>query len=296
MAWTWARTSLTFRGARLHWTFTDVTGNYNNTSGDAAIVISKADATVSVSGYTGVYDGAAHGASGTAKGVKGEPLNGLDLGANFTNVPGGTAHWTFTDVTGNYNNTSGDAAIVISKADATVSVSGYTGVYDGAAHGASGTAKGVKGEPLNGLDLGANFTNVPGGTAHWTFTDVTGNYNNTSGDAAIVISKADATVSVSGYTGVYDGAAHGASGTAKGVKGEPLNGLDLGANFTNVPGGTAHWTFTDVTGNYNNTSGDAAIVISKADATVSVNGYTGVYDGAAHGASGTATGVNGESR
>ena len=34
---------------------------------------------------------------------------------------------------------------------------------------------------LAGLDLGASFTNVPGGTANWTFTDVTGNYNNKSG-------------------------------------------------------------------------------------------------------------------
>ena len=34
---------------------------------------------------------------------------------------------------------------------------------------------------LAGLDLGASFTNVPGGTANWTFTDVTGNYNNISG-------------------------------------------------------------------------------------------------------------------
>ena len=48
----------------------------------------------------------------------------------------------------------------------------------------------------------------------------------------------------------------------------PLSGLNLGATFTNVPGGTATWTFTDVTGNYNDASGTAAIVINKADATV----------------------------
>ena len=38
--------------------------------------------------------------------------------------------------------------------------------------------------------------------------------------------------------------------------------------FTNVPGGTASWVFTDVTGNYNDESGSAAIVISQADAPV----------------------------
>ena len=50
--------------------------------------------------------------------------------------------------------------------------------------------------------------------------------------------------------------------------------LNLGARFTDVPGGTATWTFTGGT-NYNNQSGDAAIVINKADATVTVNGFSG---------------------
>ena len=281
-------------GGTANWTFTDVTGNYNNASGSAAIVINKANATVSVSGYTGVYDGLPHGASGTAKGVMNEALAGLDLGASFTNVPGGTANWTFTDVTGNYNNANGAAAIVINKANAAIVVNGYTGTYDGAAHSATGSATGVSSEALAGLDLGASFMNVPGGTANWTFTDATGNYNNANGTVAVVISKADATLDVTGYTGAFDGDAHGATGTATGVLGEALAGLNLGASFTNVPGGTANWTFTDVTGNYNDDSGTAAIVINKADATIVVNGYTGTYDGAAHGATGSATGVSSE--
>ena len=194
-------------------------------------------------------------------------------------MPGGTATWIFTDTTGNYNNATGTAAIVLSKADATVSVTGYTGVYDAAAHGASGTATGVGAVALSGLSLGASFTNVPGGTASWTFTDVTGNYSNATGTAAIVINKADATIVVTGYTGVYNGAAHGASGTATGVGGAALTGISLGASFTNVPGGTASWTFTDVTGNYNNATGTAAIVINKATATVVLSNLTQVFTG-----------------
>ncbi len=278
-------------GGTASWTFTDVTGNYNDASGTAAIVIAKANPTVVVTGYSGVYDGAAHGATGTATGVLSEALAGLALGSSFTDVPGGTASWTFTDVTGNYNDASGSAAIVIAKANPTVVVTGYSGVYDGAAHGATGTATGVLSEALAGLALGSSFTDVPGGTANWTFTDVTGNYNDASGSAAIVIAKANPTVVVTGYSGVYDGAAHGATGTATGVLSEALAGLALGSSFTDVPGGTANWTFTDVTGNYNDASGSAAIVIAKANPTVVVTGYSGVYDGAAHGATGTATGV-----
>src|SRR5262249_20342026 len=69
----------------------------------------------------------------------------------------------------------------IAKANATISVTGFAGTYDGAAHGASGSAKGIGGVGLAGLDLGASFTDVPGGTADWTFTDASGNYNNASG-------------------------------------------------------------------------------------------------------------------
>src|SRR5207248_2991882 len=141
-------------------------------------VINKADALVNVTGYTGVYDGAAHGASGTATGVAGANLGaGLNLGATFTDVPGGTANWSFSGGT-NYNNQNGTAAIVINKADAAVSVTGYTGVYRSEARRAGDTATGVGGTNLGaGLNLGATFTDVPGGTANWTASGGT-NYNN----------------------------------------------------------------------------------------------------------------------
>src|SRR5206468_3228418 len=177
--------------------FTSADTNYANATGTGTITINKANATVTVNGYTGVYDAAAHGATGAATGLGGIALTGLNLGGNFTNVPGGTATWTFTDATGNYNNANGTAAIVISKANATVTVNGYTGVYDADAHGATGSAKGVGEIAPSGLNLGERFTNVPGGTANWTFTDATGNYNNANGSAAIVISKAKQTIVVS---------------------------------------------------------------------------------------------------
>jgi hypothetical protein len=281
-------------GGTANWVFTDVTGNYNNASGTTAIVINKANALVTVTGYSGVYDAAAHGASGTVVGVAGDPAaagSSLDLGASFTNVPGGTASWTFTGGT-NYEDESGEVEIEIAKANALVTVTGYSGVYDALPHGASGTATGVNNVDLSaGLDLGASFTDVPGGTANWTF-DGGINYNDQSGSVAIVINKADAVVSVTGYTGTYDALPHGASGTATGVNNVDLSaGLDLGASFTDVPGGTANWTF-DGGINYNDQSGSVAIVINKADAVVTVSGYTGTYDAQPHGATGTATGVN----
>jgi len=118
---------------------------------------------------------------------------------------------------------------------------------------------GCQGETLTGLDLGASFTNVPGGTANWAFSN--SNYMDESGDVAIEITPADANCTISGYSGIYDGEAHGASGSCLGVKGETLTGLDLGASFTNVPGGTANWAFSN--SNYMDESGDVAIEITR---------------------------------
>src|SRR5438132_6513981 len=109
--------------------------------------------------------------------------------------------------------------LVISKADAVIDVKGYTGVYDGNAHGATGSAKGVKGEDLSSLlSLGATFTNVPGGTATWTFAG-NGNYNTGTGTADIVISKADAALAVKRYAGEYTRMASGHTVSANAVLG-----------------------------------------------------------------------------
>ena len=76
-------------------------------------------------------------------------------------------------------------AIVINKAAAVFTVSGYTGTYDGLPHGASvGTITGVNGESgatVGSINLGSSFTNVPGGTANWNFTNA--NYADQSGSA-----------------------------------------------------------------------------------------------------------------
>jgi hypothetical protein len=283
-------------GGTAHWTFTGGT-NYNDQSGDVAIVINKAYALCSFNSYNITYDGNPHTATGSCKGVIGETLTGLDL-SGTTHVNAGnylTDPWVFTDSTGNYNDANGTLVDIISKADATLNISGYTGMYNGDPHGASGTATGVKSEDLSaGLNLGDTFTNVPGGTAHWTFTGGT-NYNDASGSVDIVIEPANADCSsITGWSGTYDGDPHGATGECIGVKGEILHDLDLGASFTDVPGGSADWTFTDVTENYNDDSGSVDIIISKADPACTVTGYSVVYDHIAHTATGSCTGVKDE--
>jgi hypothetical protein len=86
-----------------------LTDNYDLSYVGDDLTITKADPTCVVTPYTLEYDRNEHTATGTCSGVKGEALLGLDLT--------GTAHtdigtyvddpWTFTDVTGNYNNDNG---------------------------------------------------------------------------------------------------------------------------------------------------------------------------------------------
>ena len=152
-------------------------------------------------------------------------------------------------------------------------VNGYTGVYDGAAHGATGTATGVLNEPLAGLDLGASFTNVPGGTATWTFTDGTGNYNDAErhGRHRHQQGRRDHRGEWLQRCLRWCGARRHRHGQGR-VERVPLAAaLDLGMSFTNVPGGTATWNFAGNT-NYKSASGSVAIVINKRTLTITPDG------------------------
>jgi hypothetical protein len=82
--------------------------------------------------------------------------------------------------------------------------------------------------------------------------------------ATITIGRATAEIDIDPVTVGYDGQAHGLMGEATGVKGEDLTALlTLGAKFTNVPGGTANWSFAGNM-NYLPFDGHASVSITKA--------------------------------
>jgi hypothetical protein len=195
---------------------------------------------VSVAGYTGTYDGNAHGATGTATGVKGESLAaGLDFGAAFTNAPGGTAHWTFNGGV-NYNGQTGDVAVTIARASAIVTVTCPSNVtYTGAAL----TPCSAKATGVGGLDQSLNplYTdNLNAGLAQAGANfigDV--NHDPNTGSAAFTIDKAASTVVVTcPASKVYTGSAQ--TPCSAGVTG--VGGLDqsLAPSYVNnVTVGTA---------------------------------------------------------
>ena len=144
--------------------------------------IAKANATIVVTGYSVTYDGLPHTATGTATGVAAELLAGLDLSAT-THTDAGTYAldaWTFTDVTGNYNNSLGTVADYIGKADAVCTIDGYNVTYDGLPHTATGACHGRRWRPRSpGSTCRARPTPTPATTSptRGRFTDPAGNYN-----------------------------------------------------------------------------------------------------------------------
>ena len=133
---------------------------------------------------------------------------------------------------------------------------------------------------------------MPGGTANWTFAGGT-NYR-TRGRCHDRHHQADATCSVSGYYGTYDAGPAGLQSPPSPVT-TPAARTSARASISatrspTCPAGPR----LDVRGgtNYEDEAGDVTIAINKADASFAVNGYTGAYDAAAHGATGSATGVD----
>jgi hypothetical protein len=106
-----------------------------------------------------------------------------------------------------------------------------------------------------------------------------GNYTISYVAGSLTVDRADAAITVSGYSVVYDALPHTASGTATGVFGEDLSAdLDLAASTHTVVGSyTDPWTFTDTTGNYNDDAGTVDNEITPASLTVTADDRTKTY-------------------
>jgi hypothetical protein len=107
--------------------------------------------------------------------------------ADNTNAGSATANASWAGDTNHFGNT-GSGGFTINKANAICTVTGYSVIFDNNNHTATGSCVGVLGENLTGLNLIATTHNLVGNyTDTWTFTDVTGNYNNTSGTVNDII-------------------------------------------------------------------------------------------------------------
>ena len=270
-------------------TTTTVSSSLNaSTYGQAVSFTANVTGTPSVGTVQFFVDGNAFGSAVNV-------VNGVAISSSISTLNAGShsVHAVYSGGTGYAGSTSSTITQTVNKANASFNVTGYAMTYNGSARTATGTATGVNGENLsNLLNLsGTTHTNAGTYTDSWSFAGNT-NYNNTSGTVQNVIAKATATVTENNYTGIYDGGTHTASVTIMGVGGVTLASNSItGTNVAESGSVTASISGLQ---NYNDASGTATLSITKADAVVVVMGYDVTYDGTAHTATYTITGVNGE--
>ena len=263
------------------WKFHDPAGNYKDATATITDIIDQATATINVTPYHAIYDASPHTATGTATGVGSVNLIAdLDL-TGTTHTDAGTYSsdtWTFHDPSGNYKDAGATITDIIDQATATINVTPYHVTYDATAHMATGTATGVGGVNLAADFNFTNTTHTNAGTYSsdtWTFHDPSGNYKDAGATITDIIDKATAAIVVVPYNVIYDTLPHTAMGSATGVLGEVLAGLNLsGTTHTNAGVYTDSWTFTDVTGNYYNASGSITDTIGARPALVNYIGQT----------------------
>jgi hypothetical protein len=139
----------------------------------------------------------------------------------------------------------------------------FTATISGFKNGENLATSGVTGSPSCTTTATAT---TPVGTAPITCTAGTlaaTNYDFTFTGGTLTIETATPTIVVTGYDVPWDGDPHTATGTATGVFGESLSGLDLsGTTHTAIGSYSDTWTFTDVTGNYDGASGSVTDKIS----------------------------------
>src|SRR5262249_55416957 len=130
------------------------------------------------------------------------------------------------------------------------------------------------------------------------------NYSVSTTDGMLKITKAISTTTVSDAGGIYNASAFPATSSVTGagvVTGSAsldyydiTTGTDLGSTASvNAGNYTVTATYTG-DANHTGSTASASFTIAKADATISVTPYDVTYDGKAHTATGTATGVNDE--
>jgi hypothetical protein len=210
---------------------------------------------------------------------------GTPVAGTVASTTGSTATWTYTTSTltagphtvaadfvggGIFTNSEGtlSGGQMVGKAPSTVvvAINGGPFTYTGLAQTpATVTVTGAGGLSLTPAANYANNVGAGTATASYTFAG-DANHEGSTASQDFTIGKADATVTVNGYSGTADGAPHGATGSVVGVAGDPSaagSRLDLGASFTAAPGGTATWSF-DGGANYNGQSGSVAIALAAA--------------------------------
>lgn len=294
--------SVTFSGVTVN-TTKDTTGNYKVTgTTNGTLTINKAALGLSISNYSGTYNGSAHTITATTSVTSGTTIYYSTDNTNWsTTKPTRTVVGTTTvyvkaqNSDTNYNVATGTGTITITKAAASglgLSVSGYSGTYDGSSHTITATVSVSSGTTLyyRTSTTASWSTTKPSRTAVGTTTVYVearnDNYNTASGNANIVINSKAVTVKADNKSKTYGQNDPTLTATVTGTVGSDSVSYTLSraagsnvGNYTITPSGNA------TQGNYTVTYQTGTFTISKASAAslgLSVTSYDGMYNGSNH--------------
>jgi hypothetical protein len=279
--------------------------NYAVQSYPRPVWVYRAMPTVRAFGGGFVYDGQPHAGSGTATGVGGVALTPVTVTYNDSlAVPVAVGSYTVRatfEGNANYSSNSHATTLVISRATATVALTGGTFTYDGQPHAATASVTGVGGVALTPVSVTYNgSTAVPVSAGSYnvvaTFAG-DANHASASATATITIGQAVATLSWNAPAAIGYGTPLGApqlnatasvpgtfayspaAGTILGAgAGRPLTATFTPADPANYSGGTVGTTITVVPGPLTVRTNDAVKAYG-----VSLPGFTAAFTGLVNG-------------
>ena len=276
---------------------------YATKTASYTLTVSAVSMTVSASGYTGAYDGNSHGitvsvtapTSGyTVKYGTTEGTYDLDASPAITNAADSPLTVYYQVTANGYNPATGSATVAISKADITPTVS-----LEGWTYGETAKTPSVSGNTDNGTvtytyaakgstDFSATVpTNAGDYTVKATVAE-TDNYNGGEATADFTIAKAAITITADDKSSKYGDDLVALTYT---VGGAYKTGDDLGVTVSTTATKTSDVGEYPITvswienANYTATLVNGKYTITKTGLTVTATGYSGTYDGAAHGIS-----------
>ena len=257
--------------------------NYTTVTGSKTVTITAATMTVSAYGWSGTYDGQAHGITVTAPTgatVKYGTIEGTyDLSTNPTYTDVGTYTVYYQVTKDNYTSVTGSKTVTITEGTMTVTAEGWSGAYDGNPHSISvttptgATVKYGTTEGTYTLDDSPTYTNVGSYTVYYQVTQ--DNYTSVTGSETVTITEGTMTVTAEGWSGTYDGSAHGITVTAPagatvkyGTTAGTYN-LDTNPTYTEMGTYTVYYQVTQ--DNYTTITGSETVTITAMAPVVNDN-------------------------
>ena len=262
---------------------------YAATTATYSIGVNTAAMSVVATNYTGVYDGEAHGITVTVNFPEGAEVKygetegeyNLNTCPSYTNAGTYTIYYQVTKP--NYTTVTGSAVVEISKAAAVISFenASISKTYGDAAftnplqnNGDGTVTYASDNEQVATVDAATGEVTITGsGEANITAAVVDGqNYTYATKTAtfSIGVSTAAMDIAVEGYTGTYDGAAHGITVTVSVPEGavvmygteEGTYDRETSPEFTDAGNYTVYYQVTKA--NYTTVTNSAVVFISKA--------------------------------